>query len=470
MRRGQLFSFDAMLSLVIVILILGAVTTTSSALRDEITTVLGWYERANIGDNMLDVLTKSPGIPENWSGNPANVLLIGLRDNSYPFAISLQKIQALGTHINTPKVISSLYNLSNHKDFQLEFYLTTSNVSVTGEFPGRIFMNLTSELQNIKIALSSNNAGNREFQVECDSVLLNGEPSPTGNAIELNSGDVLEFVTVDEAQVLITGNVRVGLIPPGSYVVLKVVEARSNYIYSYDSSGGVCTLHIGGYGQVRLIVYGNSAGTLVIKHVVVPAANLTQASLSISVINGTLVTDEGTVNLSKSRSPWIQYISREVVGSTWIYQGTVEIEDIEPTPILEGTLVHNVPKYSYLEIRVPKDNVGNLTLVAIDGTILRGILVQRGDPGEPLNATIAWKINGRTYAEFYTGDSESIKLPWRALFTEFNSETGGKPVELWVYKNSFGTTVTLTDLNNIGLLLKPSFKTTVIKLWVWDDS
>jgi hypothetical protein len=111
-----------------------------------------------------------------------------------------------------------------------------------------------------------------------------------------------------------------------------------------------------------------------------------------------------------------------------------------------------------------------MTLVAIDGTILKGILIQRDAPGEPLSATIAWKADGRTYAEFYAGDATSIRIPWSSLFSEFNDETNEKPVELWMYENSFGSNVTINDLDNIGLLMKPSFRTTVIKLWVWDDS
>ena len=470
MRRGQLLSFDAMLSLVIVIFILGTVTSTSSALKEEVTNVLGWYERANIADNMLDVLSKSPGVPANWTESPATTSLVGLRDNSYPFAISSAKIEALVSSANVSGVLNSLYNMSSRKDFRLSFYLTTTNITVTGQFPEEIFLNLTSELQNIKIALSTDSAGNTAFQVECDSVLLNGEPSPTGNAIELNAGDVLEFVTVEEAQVLTEGNNRVAVISPGSYVVVRVVDARSNYQYSFDSSGGVCTLHVGGQGQVKLVIYGNSAGTLVIRHVVIPAVNLTEASLSIAVINGTLISDESIVSASMARSPWVEYLSREVVSSKLVYEKSTTIGATGPEPILIGTLTQNVPSYAYLEVQVPEDSVGNLTLVAIDGTTPKGILVQRGASGEPLNATVAWKVNGRTYAEFYVGDAGSIRIPWRVLFSEFNSETGGKPVELWVYENSFGSPVTITDLNNLGLLLKPSFRTTVIKLWVWDDS
>jgi len=470
MRRGQLLSLDAMLSMVIIILLLGTITTTSNALKGEITTVLGWYERANVGDNMLDILVKNPGTPDNWTEDPTNIVLLGLRDNSYPFAISSQKIQALGNFINVSSVVTNLYSIADSKDFQLEFYLTTTNITVSGEFPEEILMNLTSELQNIKIALSAGNSGNTAFRVKCDSVLLNGEPSPTGNSIVLDAGDVLEFITVDEAQVLVSGNTQVGIIPPGSYVVVKVVDAQSNYHYSFDSAGGVCTLHIGGQGQVKLMIHGNSAGSLAIKHVVIPAANLTTVSLRITVINGTVVEDESTINASKSRSPWVEYISREIVSSNLIYEKTWVVGTTQPIPILMGTLIHDVPSYAYLEIQVPENSVGNLTLVAIDGTVLRGILIQRGSPGDALNATIAWKTNERTYAEFYAGNTTSIKIPWRALFSEFNDETSEKPVELWVYENSFGSNITINDLDSIGLLMKPSFRTTVIKLWVWDDS
>ena len=48
MRRGQLLSIDALLSLVIVVMVVGVVMNTNDMIRAEITNLLDWYDRANI--------------------------------------------------------------------------------------------------------------------------------------------------------------------------------------------------------------------------------------------------------------------------------------------------------------------------------------------------------------------------------------------------------------------------------------
>ncbi|WP_457752212.1 hypothetical protein [Thermococcus sp.] len=164
-RRGQLFSLDAMLAFVLVVIMFGTVTATSESLRNEVTSMVGWYERANIADNMLDVLTKSPGEPPNWTDNPSGVLSIGLADNRTG-GVSYVKMDALVKAVrnNVPAVRNILTNMSANKNFELLFFLgkwsfevnlsnttgsiplNVTNVTVNYEFPTNASGSLSSGL------------------------------------------------------------------------------------------------------------------------------------------------------------------------------------------------------------------------------------------------------------------------------------------------------------------------------------
>ncbi len=132
MRKAQLFSLDAMIALVLVVLMLGTVTATSEGLRNEITSMVGWYERANIADNMLDVLTKSPGEPENWVDDPSRVRIVGLASNMSG-GVSEKKVGALLRAVGrgVPAVKSSLEKMCGDKDFELLFLKGKWDFNVT---------------------------------------------------------------------------------------------------------------------------------------------------------------------------------------------------------------------------------------------------------------------------------------------------------------------------------------------------
>ncbi|MDN5319773.1 MAG: hypothetical protein PWP49_193 [Thermococcaceae archaeon] len=129
-RKGQLLTMDALLSLVIVVMVVGVVMNTNDMIKAEITNLLDWYDRANIANNMLDVLTKSPGYPENWEEDVSSVRMVGLRDNDYPFALDYEKILALNR--SKEDVTSILNQLVRGKDFLFEVYVSKFNLSVSG--------------------------------------------------------------------------------------------------------------------------------------------------------------------------------------------------------------------------------------------------------------------------------------------------------------------------------------------------
>gem|GEM_PF-5928205 len=126
-----------MVALVIVVIMLGTVTATSESLRGEITSMVGWYERANIADNMLDVLTKSPGEPSNWVEDPSTVRVVGLADNRSG-GVSYRKMMGLidAVENNVPAVRESLTQMCGDKDFELLFFQGKWNFSVAYNWSG----------------------------------------------------------------------------------------------------------------------------------------------------------------------------------------------------------------------------------------------------------------------------------------------------------------------------------------------
>ncbi|CAI1492408.1 conserved protein of unknown function [Thermococcus nautili] len=124
MRRGQLLSFDALLAIVIVIFMLGAVSATSDNLKAGITNLLGWYDRTSVPDTMLDVLLQSAGTPPNWNENVSALVVPGLRASSGQY-VDYNKAVTFFDLLknNDSRVENALLNLSLGRPFLLDFYL-----------------------------------------------------------------------------------------------------------------------------------------------------------------------------------------------------------------------------------------------------------------------------------------------------------------------------------------------------------
>ncbi len=263
MRRGQLLSLDAMLSLVMVIMILGTVTTTADNLRGgEITSLLGWYERANVADNMLDVLVKNPpGVPSDWEANPSGgVKVVGLRSENYTYALSYEKLLALKNHFDDASVKESLLNLSmGGKDFRMEFYLSSFNVSISGRFPRYYLHNLLlpgNDLGNVKISKAG--PGNTEFSISYINLTRDGTSYVNGDVCSLtleNSGNVflkpgdhLVFVATEAINVTVQGGQTFEkTLPSNVKVEFEVIDSTSQYRMSVTGCpGNITSIHIGG--------------------------------------------------------------------------------------------------------------------------------------------------------------------------------------------------------------------------------
>lgn len=342
MRRAQIFSLDALLSMVLVIMVLGVVLNTSETITTEITDLVGWYNRANLANNMLDVLTKSPGEPENWELNVSTLKSIGLRSNEYAYADDYIKLITLVKNINSSNIRSSLLNLSSHRNFQLNIYLT--NISV-------------------------------------DLNVISTSP-------------------------------------------LNVQVVNVSYVY---------------------------------------ASNLSKPTFNITFINGSLVTNEGIINSSKSNARWILYQHKNIILARRVYYAQVNIS--QHHEILSGILKNNVPPYSMFEIDVPLNEAGHIIFSVLDGNQGKALVIQKKSATSNVNATIITENNS---VISYVGNLTTVAIPWSSIFEEFNSENTIKIVNIWVYENTFTGTVIMRDLNGLGVILGPRLEPAILKLWMWE--
>ncbi|USH00491.1 hypothetical protein K1720_03260 [Thermococcus argininiproducens] len=477
-RKGQLLSIDALLSLVIVVMVVGVVMNTNDMIKAEITGLLDWYDRANIANNMLDVLTKNPGYPENWEENVSNVKVVGLRDADYPFALDYEKIEALNTSINGAFIQNSyLLKLSRAHDFEIEVYITKRDVNASGRFP-KGEENIVFEA-NPGVNLDINGSSpSGIFQVEWIEITKNNgsvyrneqicTSLKSGNNVDLENNDVLEFKVSEDITITgIRGEV-IGpyLIPAGSIVTINVLITQSQG-FQINYGGGSCPylFKVAGQGNVKISVdyvdYGNWNLTSRVTHF----SNLTEPTYMFAVINGSLYTDESVINASKARSPWIQYERRDFVIKKEIYNKTIKVGTTKKV-LVSGRLVENIPAHFYLELQV--SGTGNATFVVVDDVQVRGLFIEKTSQDSALKAVLFWREDGQNITKFYTGNTTSVKILWGDLFEELPSEYMSKIVELWIYENNFSDLI-LEDKGDLGLLLDPIFEQGRIKLWVWDD-
>ena len=173
MRRAQLLTLDAMLSLILVVFILATVTNTSSALKEGISSMIEWQERANIADNMLDVLTKSPGVPEDWEDNVSALVIPGIGSKNGIDYVDYTKLMTLISEAehNNAKVINALWNLSSKNNLQMSFssmrpllYLSYSiNPSVSGQILSICSVKELGSSSDSPVIINASSCSNGEF-------------------------------------------------------------------------------------------------------------------------------------------------------------------------------------------------------------------------------------------------------------------------------------------------------------------
>ncbi|ASA76785.1 hypothetical protein [Thermococcus sp. 5-4] len=495
MRRGQLLSLDAMLSMVIIILLLGTITTTSNALKGEITTVLGWYERANVGDNMLDILVKNPGTPDNWQESPSTLGFIGLENSQYPTTIDYAKIEALNNAVaaDDQRVRTALGNISDGKDFTLGFYLT--RVEIEG--------NVTVIPPQVEGSVDIPSGGHLSVTPRTGYAYGNGLHVEWINPARSDSngvGNIQHIINVTAGESFVfklaeDGSVRLDLVGPGNQGGPVNYDIPSGAVVHIDVETGYLLI---GWNQLNDGTYalwipyhrnnqqiwttwtgtvwwgqgGSVSSTnLTIKYVY--ATKVVNADYNITMINGSFVTDPPVITASRNNSPWVTYTERRIPMTKRIYNSSYVVTPSSlPAELYVGTIYTPIP--DYMTLKVAFNDTGYLVMVAwMRGTNISGYSVlaaYKTSTNPEIRAIINQTINGNSYIKSYSSDNPYyVIIPWKEFLTQIQP---GESLDIyvWVYEMDNINTAIIADLNGMDTIMKPQASLAVLKLWVWDDS
>ncbi|NJE85580.1 hypothetical protein E3E23_07050 [Thermococcus sp. CX2] len=479
MRRGQLLSFDAMLSLVIVILMLGAITSTSSALKDDITAMLGWYERANLADNMLDLLTKSPGEPSNWVLEPSNAEVVGLRKNNSMYPLDYDKLIALNESKEALKSI--LAKMVNDKDVLLEGYLSEFRVGISGDFPkiylyNKTFENPKDNPPGINFRITGDPNGNNVFVVTYIEIRRGGNTYinesicdlKRGNNINLVEGDYIKFITGQTVYLTAKrGQYTENYVIPSNAIVEMYITGPevSNFQLNFGGQGGECpySFKFVGIGNVVITVsaYDNSRPGIWANYTTYDElVEKNEPTYMFAVIDKEIVTDPDEIKSSKERSQWIEVAHRVAIVSRIHYN--LLAGPSTTMPLIYGELKYQIPESGIFTISAP-DDIGSVEFVIMSGSRLAGLKVYRNESNEGLKAVLVYK-NGSI--KMYSGNL-SVSIPLKDLYEIQEGEVIG----LWMYSLSGWSRDSLhvTITPSLEPFLDPKFDTFLMRVEVWDD-
>ncbi|ALM76310.1 hypothetical protein [Thermococcus barophilus] len=464
MRRGQLLSIDALLSLVIVVMVVGVVINTNDMIKAEITNLVEWYDRANVANNMLDILTKSPGYPKDWDITNAPIRVLGLVSSNYPPSLAYNKILGLKERIQDgdPSVIDSLRNLSSGNDFMFEIYLRKYSISTSGFPITGIYIIVGAPNNNVNFRLSD--SGNSPFDVVCGSVTLNGEPlsSSAGNILlDLTPDDVVEFIPLETVYVYSRGSL-LGTIPPNAVVTVEVIDVGSNLQLRYNAA--TCQLQFTGIGRVYVQVKAYAPQDVNLTYDFTPVSNVTEPVLRIIMINGTIYAPNGTLYTyndalsSMNNSQWIEVAERSLSMVKKVYKSNLTLTSAFSgvEPIIIGKLKLEIPNYAYLNVTLIGTEA-NASFLAVNGDSVVGVFAYKSG-----NITEAVIVENGTIVKKYSGSKGNVMIPLKDIFPEVNI------AELYI--TSFeGTELFINTTWNLGVILEPRVESCRLKLWVWDE-
>ncbi|WP_297470084.1 hypothetical protein [Thermococcus sp.] len=589
MRRGQLLSFDALISLVIVIFILSAVSSSADSFTSGISSMVGWYERINLADNMINVLVNSPGEPENW--NSTDVIVFGLSGkNGYVDYSKLSKLISLLESNNT-HAVSVLERMASGMNFQISFGATRSQLfvnfttalkqgyswngtvyngdcSITGSkdivFSDPTIVNCTSGFRRtgsgdltadsslcivsgfdytgsgdvtvgsyLAINGTFDESGSGDISVGGDLYSLgywdrtgSGTINITGNAyvnyyVDFKGSDFayvggsLYIFNAQLPSVGLTGSNDV-LINGWIYIeyngvwyatkgyVSSAIEVLTWYKWNGDrwvqSEGLPNAIYRSGSGSLEIL--GSTPLTPPPSSYPVPPclgetgtttvqlsslnltisfnypqilSSITSYEKSFAVINGTLTTDANLIQQSKSSASWVEYSARISPLSKEVYSREYTFSSLNtPEELYSGILDQYTA--DMLNITLPSDvDSGNLTLIsAFTTSEYTGyavfVLVKNGTEWVyGINMTRVYP----TYRTSGVPDNCEVKLndgqvtlPLSCLIPRPSLDN---PVTFTVWAYSLGgfPQVTIEDIGNLDVYLKPIKQMGVIKLWLW---
>ncbi|AEH24749.1 hypothetical protein [Pyrococcus yayanosii] len=495
MKRAQVLSMDALLSLILVMFIIGTVTSTSETIRGEITSMIGWYERTNIADNMLDVLTKSPGEPENWEENINNLRVIGLGDTDC-YCLAGEKILRLAEMYNASQVISAMENLSLGYDFAISIYYT--NVTLAGNITTRvtytnitIYENITIPFSDrIEISTGHGQGYGKYFFVDryLSYFIIDGTEYGIfnaifqyGNPVILNPGDKFVFYYPSRGG---SGRARIivdnGTATRVTDYIYGIIEVDSGQVYvniAYQQ---------GGRWKVAVYVYSSSAsgrviiitgeGGQVTKETKILVANISTMftystiiktpEIMFGIINGTIETNPLKIRSSMNNSPWIQSASRTLPVKWLIYDAEYTLYPSDgPKLLLSGMVDQPIPPGEILFSPSGRGNATFIALSVLEEGVQQVIIVINATDAEIVKAHIFYP-DGTTRTIY--GNSTTVPVPLEFIFQ--NPGIGEKAtLYLWEYSMVNLDSVSVSIPPILGEILKPQYLPITIKLWVWDD-
>ena len=258
-------------------MIIGAVSTTSENLKNGIASLVSWYGRSNIANNMLDVLLKTPGLPENWSENVSLIRVPGLRLSDGPY-IDYSKVEALIKGINSqnPSLINALWNLSNHHNFELAFSFPKRFIhlqysyNLSGTTGGQVAICSVSQLgssSDSPVVINASSCPKGEFDFTHSGVAYDGYTNPYYVCVYGNTNIGSNFAVNLGQYLAVNGSLNIGsagwLSSSGLYVTGDVNVGNSGYVENVTGDvyvGGDFTVESSGYVDVtrNLYVYGST--------------------------------------------------------------------------------------------------------------------------------------------------------------------------------------------------------------------
>ncbi|CAB49723.1 hypothetical protein [Pyrococcus abyssi] len=473
MRKGQLLSLDALISLIVVTFILASLVTLSDTVRGEIISIVGLYERSNIAENMLDIIVDSPGEPEDWESNVDSVKVPGIGDGFG--VVDYNKLKALVENANNSHLLKALEKLSLGRDFLFEVYMSSFNITINGEFPKVYIDNMTfsGPRGGVYFRVSSG-PGNNFFTVDYLE-LIRGETKyvneevlnlATGSTLKLEEGDKLRFIVLESVTITVRrleggGTVFQKSIPENSVIEVTVTGPETSNFQLTFKARNWNVLKFTGNGNVIVTVSAYSNETPEIKFektFYTDLLSLGSPTYYFAVINGSLVLNRSIIKNSMNNSEWIEPVQRIITVERFEYN--LSKEPSTSDPLIYGILNLPLPADGFLLISVPS-TPGNLTLVAVSGSTVKGIYVYRNSSGY-LNAIIVENESISTY----TGNSSTISIPITKVFDDNVNEIIG----MWLYYTSWDREdVSIEIVPTIEWAIKPARDLGLIKLTVWDE-
>ncbi|AEC52831.1 hypothetical protein PNA2_1917 [Pyrococcus sp. NA2] len=475
MKKGQLLSLDALLSLIIVTFMIASIINVSSEIKGEIVSIVEWFGRSNIAENMIDVLVESPGEPENWEDDINSIRIVGL-GNTFG-EIDYEKLKKFIENINNPKILSSLYNLSLGRNFLMEVYLSSLQVNVSGKFPevyvdGMTFSNPSGNPPGVNFRISSQ--GNKAFRVTYLELIRDGIKYVNRDVLDLTRGSTLNLMEGDKIRFIIAEDVTLTVrrasgggtiferdIPAEAFIEITVRGPEvSNFKITFQG-GNWDTFKFTGIGNVIVTVtaYSTSHPTIIVnKTFYTDLLRMRRPTKFFALINGTLITNETIILTSMNRSEWIEPAYRIVIIKRIEYD--LSKEPSKTDPLVYGTL----PKYhslrGLLKISVPGTE-GNLTLVTISGSDIKGIFVYKETSNDIVKAVIIDK--NATY--ILKGNTTSVSIPLNKIFeNKYNNEIVG----MWLYSCTWNRERVKLEISpSMRWTLKPVKDLAMIRLVVW---